>query len=44
MMAAVRLAASDVTRAIIPDAGHWLMEEQLAETVKVVRDFLDQRK
>lgn len=41
MMATVtRFAATDVTQAVIPDAGHWLMEEQPAETVKVIRTFL----
>lgn len=45
MMATVmRFAATDVTQAVIPDAGHWLMEEQPGETVKVVRAFLDQRR
>jgi pimeloyl-ACP methyl ester carboxylesterase len=42
MMATVmRFAATDVTQAVIPDAGHWLMEEQPAATVAVVRRFLD---
>lgn len=41
MMATVmRFAASDVHEAVIDDAGHWLMEEQPAATVKVVREFL----
>jgi pimeloyl-ACP methyl ester carboxylesterase len=45
MMATVmRFAAGDVTEAVIPDAGHWLMEEQPRATVKVVRDFLDRAK
>jgi pimeloyl-ACP methyl ester carboxylesterase len=45
MMATVmRFAASDVTEGVIPDAGHWLMEEQPAATVKMVRAFLDARK
>ncbi len=45
MMATVmRFAATDVTEAVIPDAGHWLMEEQPAATVKLVRDFLDAKK
>jgi pimeloyl-ACP methyl ester carboxylesterase len=45
MMATVmRFAATDVAQAVIDDAGHWLMEEQPSATVKVVRDFLDQRK
>jgi len=45
MMATVmRFAASDVTEGVIPDSGHWLMEEQPAATVKMVRGFLDARK
>jgi pimeloyl-ACP methyl ester carboxylesterase len=45
MMATVmRFAASDVEQAIVPDAGHWLMEEQPAATVKVVRAFLDKHR
>ncbi len=45
MMATVmRFAASDVTEGVIPDAGHWLMEEQPVATVALVRQFLDQRK
>ncbi len=42
MMATVmRFAATNVTQGVIPNAGHWLMEEQPEATVKVVRDFLD---
>lgn len=42
MQAAVmRSAATDVTDVVIPDAGHWLMEEQAAATVKAIRQFLD---
>jgi pimeloyl-ACP methyl ester carboxylesterase/quercetin dioxygenase-like cupin family protein len=42
MMATVmRAAATDVHEGVIPDAGHWLMEEQPAATVKMVRTFLD---
>jgi pimeloyl-ACP methyl ester carboxylesterase len=37
----MRNAASDVTELVIPDAGHWLMEEQPAATIKAVRQFLD---
>lgn len=45
MMATVmRFAASDVTEATIPDAGHWLMEEQPQATVTTVRRFLDAHK
>jgi pimeloyl-ACP methyl ester carboxylesterase len=37
----MRNAASDVTEVVIPDAGHWLMEEQPAATIKAIRQFLD---
>jgi len=44
MMAAVmRFAATDVREGVVPDAGHWLMEEQPEATVKMVRSFLDGR-
>jgi pimeloyl-ACP methyl ester carboxylesterase len=36
-------AAANVQGAVIQGAGHWLMEEQPAATVKVVRAFLDQK-
>jgi len=39
----MRNAASDVTEVVIPDAGHWLMEEQPAATIKAVRQFLDKK-
>jgi pimeloyl-ACP methyl ester carboxylesterase len=37
----LRFVAGDVTGAIIPNSGHWLMEEQPAATVAAVRTFLD---
>ena len=37
----MRFAADDVTGVVIPDSGHWLMEEQPAATVAAVRSFLD---
>jgi pimeloyl-ACP methyl ester carboxylesterase len=41
MMATVmRFAASDVQEAIVPDSGHWIMEENPLATVKLVMDFL----
>ena len=43
MAAVMRFVAMDVHEAVIPDAGHWLMEEQPAATVAVVRAFLDER-
>ena len=41
MMATVmRAAATDVTQAIVPNSGHWVMEENPAATIKLVTDFL----
>jgi pimeloyl-ACP methyl ester carboxylesterase len=37
----LRFVAGDVTGAVIPNSGHWLMEEQPAATVAAVRTFLD---
>lgn len=37
----MRNAANDVTELVIPNAGHWLMEEQPEATVQAVRDFLN---
>ena len=36
----MRNVASDVREAVVPNAGHWLMEENTAFTVTLVRDFL----
>jgi len=36
----MRNAATDVTAVVIPNAGHWLMEEQPAATIAAVRTFL----
>jgi pimeloyl-ACP methyl ester carboxylesterase len=45
MMATVmRAAAANVTQGVIPDAGHWLMEEQPQATVAMIGAFLDQGK
>jgi pimeloyl-ACP methyl ester carboxylesterase len=41
MMATVmRAAASNVQQAVVPHAGHWLMEENSADTIKLIKDFL----
>jgi pimeloyl-ACP methyl ester carboxylesterase len=41
MMATVmRAAASNVQQAVVPHAGHWLMEENPTDTVKLIKDFL----
>jgi pimeloyl-ACP methyl ester carboxylesterase len=33
--------ATQVTEVVIPQAGHWLMEEQPAATIRAIRTFLD---
>ncbi len=41
MMATVmRAAATNVTEAVVPQSGHWVMEENPAATIKLVTDFL----
>jgi pimeloyl-ACP methyl ester carboxylesterase len=37
----LRFVATDVTELVIPDSGHWLIEEQPAATVAAMRAFLD---
>jgi pimeloyl-ACP methyl ester carboxylesterase len=39
----MRNAATNVTEVVIPDSGHWLMEEQPAATITAIRTFLDAR-
>jgi pimeloyl-ACP methyl ester carboxylesterase len=39
----MRFAASDVREGIIPDSGHWIMEENPAATIALVRAFLEGR-
>ena len=39
----LRFVAADVTSAVIPNSGHWLMEEQPATTVAAIRAFLDKK-
>jgi pimeloyl-ACP methyl ester carboxylesterase len=42
MMATVmHFAATDVQEAIVPDSGHWIMEENPFATIKLITDFLD---
>lgn len=36
----MRNAAQNVTEFVVPDAGHWLMEEQPAATVQAIQAFL----
>ena len=41
MMATVmRAGGENVTEGIVPDSGHWIMEENPRATIKLVRDFL----
>ena len=41
MMATVmRAAGDDVTEGIVPDSGHWIMEENPVATIALVMDFL----
>jgi pimeloyl-ACP methyl ester carboxylesterase len=37
----MRNAATNVTELVVPDAGHWLMEEQPVATVQAIQAFLD---
>lgn len=37
-------AATDVTEVVIPDAGHWLMEEAPGATMAAVESFIDGNK
>jgi pimeloyl-ACP methyl ester carboxylesterase len=36
----IRFAASNVRAGVIPDSGHWIMEENPAATISMIRDFL----
>ena len=36
----LRFAAANVTVGVIPDSGHWIMEENPSVTTKMVLDFL----
>jgi pimeloyl-ACP methyl ester carboxylesterase len=40
MAVVMRAAASNVTEGIVPHSGHWVMEENPADTIKLVTDFL----
>jgi len=43
MAAEYQVVATDVTEKVIADAGHWLMEEQPANTVAAIREFIDKQ-
>jgi pimeloyl-ACP methyl ester carboxylesterase len=40
MAVELKFAAANVTGGIVPDSGHWIMEENPVATVKLVTDFL----
>jgi pimeloyl-ACP methyl ester carboxylesterase len=40
MAVVLRFVATDVTGAIVPNSGHWIMEENPQATVKLVTEFL----
>ncbi|HEY2168416.1 MAG TPA: alpha/beta hydrolase [Candidatus Angelobacter sp.] len=39
----MRNAAGNVTELVVPNSGHWLMEEQPTATITAVRNFLDRK-
>jgi pimeloyl-ACP methyl ester carboxylesterase len=39
----MRFVAADVIEVVIPNSGHWLMEEQPAATIAAIRGFLDRK-
>jgi pimeloyl-ACP methyl ester carboxylesterase len=43
MAVVAKFAADNVQEGVIPNAGHWLMEEQPKATVQMVRAFLDKK-
>jgi pimeloyl-ACP methyl ester carboxylesterase len=43
MAAVMRFAGTDVTEGVVPDSGHWIMEENPVATVALVRPFLDKQ-
>jgi pimeloyl-ACP methyl ester carboxylesterase len=43
MAAVMRFAATNVEAGVVPDSGHWIMEENPTATIALVRAFLDKR-
>ena len=41
MATVMRFAASEVEEGVVPDSGHWIMEENPKATIALVRAFLD---
>lgn len=44
MATSMRNVAVDVTGAVVPDAGHWIMEENPAPVVDLIHDFLSSKR
>jgi pimeloyl-ACP methyl ester carboxylesterase len=40
MASIMRAGATDVTEGVVPDSGHWIMEENPQATISLVRNFL----
>lgn len=40
MTTVMRAAGDDVTGGVVPESGHWIMEENPRATIRLVRDFL----
>jgi pimeloyl-ACP methyl ester carboxylesterase len=40
MAAVARVAASNVQEGVVPDSGHWIMEENPTATIALVRSFV----
>jgi pimeloyl-ACP methyl ester carboxylesterase len=41
MAEVMRAAATNVTPGVVPDSGHWIMEENPKATIALIRPFLD---
>ena len=40
----MQFVATDVTSAVVPDSGHWIMEEQPAFAVRMIKSWLQNGK
>jgi pimeloyl-ACP methyl ester carboxylesterase len=43
MAEVMRFAADNVQSGVVPDAGHWIMEENPSATISMVREFLNSK-
>jgi pimeloyl-ACP methyl ester carboxylesterase len=44
MAAVMRFAAANVEEGVVPDSGHWVMEESPKATIALVRAFLEKNR